>query len=51
MRDKAVGRTPRPARVPPDPSIGAGRTFIQTRKADGGVGCGPGGPPYNKRTE
>jgi ABC-2 type transport system permease protein len=36
---ESVGRPPRPARVPPDPSI-------QAREADGGVGRGPGGPRH-----
>jgi stage II sporulation protein D len=35
-----VGRTPRSARVPLDP------LFTEAR-ADGGVGCGPGGPPHH----
>jgi Flp pilus assembly protein TadG len=35
-----VGRTPWSARVPLDPLPGP------TKQADGGVGCGPGGPPH-----
>ena len=41
-----VGRTPRSARVPPDPPFGGELTLIHTQEADEGVGCGPGGPPH-----
>jgi hypothetical protein len=40
-----VGRTLRSARVTPDPLIANVITFMQTRQADEGVGCGPGVRP------
>jgi hypothetical protein len=43
-----VGRTPQSARVPPDPLFGSKLSLIHTQEADGGVGCGPGGPPHNE---
>jgi hypothetical protein len=42
-----VGQTPRSARVPLDPLLVNEINFIQTKKADEGVGCGPGGPPHH----
>ncbi len=42
-----VGRTPRSARVPLDPLLTNEGGFMRTAHADGGVGCGPGGPPHN----
>jgi len=43
-----VGRTPWSARVPPDPLIDTVKSArCDPRKADGGVGSGPGGPPHN----
>jgi len=41
-----VGQTPRSARVPLDPLFANGTSFLKTRQADEGVGCGPGGPPH-----
>jgi hypothetical protein len=41
-----VGRTPRSARVPPDPLVASEISVIQAQKADGGVDCGPGDPPH-----
>jgi len=43
-----VGQTPRSARVPLDPLSADEIGFIYAVKADGGVGCGPGGPPHNQ---
>jgi len=42
-----VGQTPWSARVPLDPLFVNEINLIQTKKADEGVGCGPGGPPYH----
>jgi hypothetical protein len=44
-----VGRTPWSARVPLDPLFTrlTKSAPCNPRKADRGVGCGPGGPPYN----
>jgi hypothetical protein len=44
---ETVGRTPWSARVPLDPLLAGAISFIYTKQADGGVGCGPGGPPHN----
>jgi len=44
-----VGRTPRSARVPLDPLFANEIRFIHDARADGGVGCGPGGPPHSLR--
>ena len=41
-----VGRTPWSARVPQDPLFCYEMNFIQSQRADEGVGCGPGGPPH-----
>jgi hypothetical protein len=41
-----VGRTPWSARVPQDPLLCGEMSFIQSQRADEGVGCGPGGPPH-----
>ena len=41
-----MGRTPWSARVPPDPLLDNAISIIKIRPADVGVGCGPGGPPY-----
>jgi hypothetical protein len=38
-----VGRTPWSARVPQDPLLYSEMSFIQSQRADEGVGCGPGG--------
>ena len=53
-RDGMVGRTPcfifmMQARVPLDPPLTCTINLIQTRPADRGVGCGPGGPPHFKQ--
>jgi len=40
---RLVGRTPRSARVPPDPLLAGD---VAGARADGGVGRGPGGPPH-----
>src|SRR5580658_7930270 len=45
------GADPRSARVPPDLSFGHEFNVIQAREADGGVGCGPGGPPHRGKAE
>ena len=45
-----VVRTPGSARVPPDPLFANEITFIQTRRADEGVGCAPGGPPHQNKS-
>src|ERR1035437_6942448 len=36
------------ARVPLDPLFAIEVSFIHAVQADGGVGCGPGGPPHNQ---
>jgi hypothetical protein len=41
-----VGRTPWSARVPLDPLLANGISFVHHVQADEGVGCGPGGPPH-----
>jgi hypothetical protein len=41
-----VGRTPRSARVPPDPPFANEISLDQPQEADGSVSCGPGGPPH-----
>ena len=41
-----VGQPPWSARVPLDPPVANRFTSIQTKQADEGVGCGPGGPPH-----
>jgi hypothetical protein len=46
-RVEIVGRTPRSARVPLDPPIVNELSLIQTKQADEGVGCRPGGPPHD----
>jgi hypothetical protein len=45
--DAVVGQTPWSARVPLDPLLASEISFLQTRQADEGVGCGPRGsaPP------
>jgi hypothetical protein len=41
-----VGQTPWSARVPLDPPVANEFSSIETKQADAGVGCGPGGPPH-----
>ena len=41
-----VGQTPWSARVPLDPPVANEFSSIQTKQADEGVGCRPGGPPH-----
>ncbi len=41
-----VGQTPWSARVPLDPLVGNEFSSIQTKQADEGVGCRPGGLPH-----
>jgi hypothetical protein len=41
-----VGRTPWSARVPQDPLFCNELSFIESQRADVGVGRGPGGPPH-----
>jgi hypothetical protein len=43
---QTVGQTPWSARVPLDPLFDNEISIIETRQADVGVGCGPGGPPH-----
>jgi hypothetical protein len=44
-----VGRTPSSARVPLDPLFfQPNRNHAIPEEADGGVGRGPGGPPYTE---
>ena len=45
--DAVVGQTPWSARVPLDPRLVSEISFLQTRQADEGGGCGPGGPPHH----
>jgi hypothetical protein len=45
---ESVGQTPWSARVPLDPLFANEISFIHTAQADGGVGCGPGGPPHKR---
>ena len=47
---RMVGRTPWSARVPLDPLPGSEISFVRPAQADGGVGCGPGGPPHHQCT-
>ena len=45
---ETVGRTPWSARVPLDPPLAKEVNFTNPEQADGGVGCGPGGPPHRQ---
>jgi hypothetical protein len=42
-----VGRTPWSARAPLDPLVACEFNSIQTKQADEGVGCRPGGLPHD----
>ena len=47
---RMVGRTPWSARVPLDPLPGSKISFVRPAQADGGAGCGPGGPLHHQCT-